>query len=280
MAMNEQAALEIWLKKKGRDIESFQEIGPRGAFGGRRAIQAVLKDGSQVKARWLPDEDRADAWHALREKIGRRSFLSDCLHRQGRMVVEEWVEGETLPMTNPEEDILKLAAEALAEIHCLEIGVPSISATCSEILEADSRIRSLVEREAISLSLAARLRELLRSEPPVEKRHGLTHLDFCGENLVRHPTRGIVSIDHEWMCAGSLEFDLARAICRWELKGAEAGVFVTAYKKAGGPACTKAMPWWLLANDIFAAEIRVRRGWADATETLGRLVARSGQDLQ
>jgi thiamine kinase-like enzyme len=277
--MSVHAALEVWLKEKGRGVKRFEEIGRRGASSGRQALKVVLEDGSQIKARWLLNKDQAEAWHALRVKIGSRAFFSDFLYGEGQVVVEEWVEGEILPMANPKEETLEESAEILAGIHSIEIGAPKIRTTCSEIQQGESRIQSLLQRKAIPLSVAVALRDLLESKAPSETRHGLSHLDFCGENLVLHPSRGIVSIDHEWMCSSSQEFDLARAIGRWGLEGSGAGVFVTAYKRAGGCACTEALPWWLLANDIFAAEIRVQRGWTDASETLRRLSARVGQAL-
>jgi thiamine kinase-like enzyme len=272
--MNGCAALEVWLKEKGLRYERFERISTRADVSGRLALKVVLDDGAQIKARWLADEGQATAWHALRMQIGSMAAFSDCLHREGRMVVEEWVKGETLPMVNPTEEILKRAAETLAEIHRLEIGPRETLSTRAELQRADSRIHSLVLHESIPPSAAKALREALQANPPAETKLGLAHADFCGENLVQNPSRGIVSIDHEWMRVGSLEFDLGRAICRWGLMGPAASAFVAAYSAAGGPASSEALPWWLLANDILASEVRVRHGWADAPTTVSRLLSR------
>ncbi len=109
--------------------------------------------------------------------------------------------------------------------------------------------------------------------PPAKTFHGLVHYDFCGENLVLHPSRGLVSIDHEWMRVDSLEFDLARAVGRWRLDTDAAQAFVAAYRKAGGVALTDSLSWWALTHDLFASEVRVRRGWLDAPATVKRLMS-------
>lgn len=272
--MNGHEALEAWLREQGLRSDRSESISNREDGSGRRALKVVMEDGSRIKARWLTDDSQAAAWHALRVQIGSQAAFSECLHREGRMVVEEWVEGETLPMTDPRDHTLKRAAETLAWIHSLEPSPRRIVSTVPELQRAETRIQSLLRLGSIPPPAALALQAALLDNPPAHTVLGLAHADFCGENLVLHPSRGIVSIDHEWMHVGSLEFDLGRAITRWDLDPPAARVFVAAYKGAGGPASSGSLPWWLLANDVLASEVRARHGWTDARATLHRLLSR------
>jgi thiamine kinase-like enzyme len=269
--------LVAYLSQVGRRLESLEEITTRKSIEGRRALRILLDDGSVIKARWLNDKLSAESWHMLREAAGRQAYFSDFMYRKECMVVEEWVEGKSVRMANVEEDILIRAAEALAHIHSIEIKPYGVLSPASEVRRAESNLHSLVHLKAISPNAAKAFHDLLQVNPPENTVHGLAHHDFCGENLVMNSSRGIVSIDHEWLCAASLEFDLSRAIFRWGLVGNAADCFVAAYKKTGGPASIETLPWWNYVNEIFAAEIRVRRGWPDAQATVLKLLARIGR---
>jgi len=144
---------------------------------------------------------------------------------------------------------------------------------CAEVAKHSPLLSSLTLASAIStdeeLQLAAKLSRLA----PARMHVGLAHHDFCGENLVLHSSRGVVSIDHEWMRVGSLDFDVARAIRQWKLPDVGIDAFLRGYAAAGGPVDIANLDFWLLANDIFASELRVRRGWPDAPATMKRLMS-------
>jgi thiamine kinase-like enzyme len=264
--------LESYLHDKDERVLSIERINKRESFPNRLALKVVFEGWHIIKARWLPSESQAADWHRIRADIGAKKYLSACLHRKGRMVVEEWVEGEILDMKRPENSSLVSAAKILAKIHALEIPNRGFTPPLDEQISAEANIKSLVQHGAITSEKADEIVKILMKKPPVETFKGLTHYDFCGENLVHHPERGIVSIDHEWMCLSSVEFDLGRAICRWGLEGESKDVFIEAYKKSGGVAEIDSIEWWTVVNRIFAAEIRVRRGWKDARESIHQLL--------
>lgn len=266
--------LATLLGKLGHSADVAEVITKRSGLQDRLTLRLVLDDGSLLKARWLATKKHADSWGRLRELIGDRPYLARLLHRDGSILLEEWVEGNALAMVDVPDDQLLAASAVLAQLHSLEVP-ESGSASCTREMQwIQELLGSLVARSGLSAAQANQLDEKMRRTLPKQTIRGLIHYDFCGENLVFHASRGVVSIDHEWLCMHSLEFDLARAVHRWNLTGKSRSVFLDGYCRAGGPAAQEQLDWWLLANEVFAAEVRVRRGWPDAETSLQGLFAR------
>lgn len=256
----------------GRRVEQAQPITARSGQQDRLTLRLALDDGSLLKARWLMTNEHAENWHRLRRLIGNKSYLANLFQREGSLVLEEWIEGDSLAMVDVPADELVAASEVLAQLHNLEVPESGAASSAREMQWIQKLLGSLVARSGLSAAQATQIEEKMRRTLPQQTTRGLIHYDFCGENLVLHESRGVVSVDHEWLCVHSLEFDLARAVYRWNLTGKSLANFLDGYRRAGGPAREEQLDWWLLANKIFAAEVRVRRGWSDAASSLQSLL--------
>jgi hypothetical protein len=260
------------ISRWGKNPVEVRDVTVRSGVADKRAYRCVFEDGSQAKARLLLGADHAGRWGALREKIGERSFLSSMFLKIESAVLEEWVPGEVLPQTKPPANLLCEAGAVLARIH--KTAVPEYGAGDAdpEVAKCFEWLSELARVSAIDAESERLLALRIRREAPTRMSIGVAHQDFCGENLVLHPQRGVVSIDHEWMRIGCLDFDVARAVRQWNLTAEESGIFSDGYAAAGGPVDMSGLDFWLLANDLFASEVRVRRGWTDAPATLRRLM--------
>ena len=238
----------------------------------KRAYRLVFEDGSQAKARLLLGADHAGRWRALREKIGERPFLSSVFLQIESTVLEEWVPGEVLPQKNPPADLLREAGAVLARIHKTDVPELKVEDAEPEVSRCGEWLSELARVSAIDAESTRLLKLRIRREAPARTSMGVAHQDFCGENLVLHPLRGVVSIDNEWMRIGSLDFDVARAVRQWGLNEIGRRNFLAGYSEEGGPVDFSSVDFWLLANDIFASEVRARRGWSDAPATVRHLL--------
>ena len=260
------------LGRLGRRAEFAEAVTKRSGLKERLALRLVLDDGSLLKARRLATTEHAESWSRLRRLIGDRTYLASLLHQEGALVLEEWIEGDTLPMMSLPTEQLAAAGKVLAQLHLLQVPDGGAAPCTTQILWMKELLASLVAHSALSGIQAGQLENKMVQTLPNETLRGVIHYDFCGENLVLNAARGVVSIDHEWLCVGSLEFDLARAITRWNLADESRASFLDAYNRAGGPASRERLDWWLLCNKVFAAEVRARRGWPDAQVSVENLL--------
>lgn len=271
MALNVPESISPLISRWGKNPVEIVDITVRSSMADKRAYRLGFDDGSRAKARFLMGSDHAARWGDLRRKVGEQPFFSALLLQTGAAVLEEWVEGKVLPQINPPVRLLQEAGGVLAGIHQTAVPEQRFGDVGVEAAHLRSLLSALTGLLAITQDEADRLETELSRKTPAGMHVGLAHHDFCGENLVLHTSRGVVSIDHEWMRVGSLDFDLARAIRQWSLTPEEREIFLLGYAAAGGPVDLTGLDFWLLANDIFASEVRVRRGWADAPATVLRL---------
>jgi thiamine kinase-like enzyme len=257
----------------GKTPVGIFDVTGRASVAEKRAYRVSFEDGSKAKARVLMGGDHAARWCELRRSVGGRMFLSSMLWSEGNAVLEEWIEGDVLPRTAPQDHLLEEPAGVLARMHQIEVPGRGVVDASAEVRTYGPLLSSLALASAISTEAELQLAAKLSRLAPARMHVGLAHHDFCGENLVLQSSRGVVSIDHEWMRVGSLDFDVARAIRQWSLPDAGSDVFLRRYAAAGGPVDIANLDFWLLANDIFASEVRVRRGWPDAPATVKRLMS-------
>jgi thiamine kinase-like enzyme len=261
------------LSSRGETPIEIHDVTVRAAVANKRTYRLVFDGGRQAKARLLMGSEHAARWGDLRRRVSEQPFLSSLLLQSGTAVLEEWVEGEVLPHANPPENLLQKAGAVLARIHRTAVPEQEMADAGPEAAKICSMLSALTRLSAITQGDADELTARLSKKEPKRMHRGLAHHDFCGDNLVLHVSRGVVSIDHEWMRVGSLDFDVARAIRQWNLPDAGIDVFLRGYAAAGGPVDIAHLDFWLLANDIFASEVRVRRGWSDAPATVKRLMS-------
>ena len=257
----------------GKTPVEISDVTGRASVAEKRAYFVSFEDGSKAKARVLMGGEHAARWCELRRSVGGQICLSSMLWSEGDAVLEEWIEGDVLPRTAPQDHLLEEPAGVLARIHQIDVSGRGVVDACAEFGKYSPLLSSLTLASAISTDAELQLAAKLSRLAPARMHVGLAHHDFCGENLVLHSSRGVVSIDHEWMRVGSLDFDVARAIRQWKLPDVGIDVFLRGYAAAGGPVDIANLDFWLLANDIFASELRVRLGWPDAPATVKRLMS-------
>lgn len=254
----------------GRTMVQAEDITIRADVPEKRAYRLTLDDGTTLKARLLLTEAHATSWGTLRRQVGNQPFLAALVAQSGRVVIEEWVEGTPLPMTGCALPLLQEAGQLLAHVHRLPAGAqPPGDAARRNQLEA--ALASLTALGALDVPRAAELSAIAARLSPGAGTPGVGHHDLTGPNLVRHSSRGLVSIDHEWMQVGLLELDLARALTEWDLHGASQDAFLAGYRAAHGPAQAGESGYWRLLSQVLAAEIRARRRWHDAPAALEQL---------
>ncbi len=259
----------------GKRLARVRDVASRSDVPDKRCLQLEFADGSRAKARLLMDEEHAAAWIALRHHIGEKSFLCAVLAQAGRAVLEEWVDGEVLPMDDCPLPLVRDAGAVLACLHRVDVATtqPKDDPITTEFARLEARLEALVGGGGLDAAAASRLRHRAEVSLPASCHGGVAHFDFCGRNLVLHRERGIVSIDHEWMRVDALELDVARALSQWSLVGPARESFLRGYGESGGRASLESLDFWLLCAQVAVAELRHRRNWNDAPAALARLLA-------
>lgn len=272
------AEIAALLAERGPPVVRVAEVTGRPWKCSKAAFRVWFADGRLAKARLFYDEGWAARVEAILAWLGPDPALAQMLGRRGRASLEEWIEGESLGSDPPPEHRARQAGELLARWHALDTaGLPYDMAEpgAGPILgRLDGWLGTL--RDAGVLS-AGECRDLVRwaeRRLPAAVRVGITHRDFCGGNLVAHATRGLVSIDHEWMAVGPTGLDLARTLERWALDGAARTAFLGGYRGAAGSAELEELEFWGLVAEAFAGQLRLTRTDHDIGPLVASLRAR------
>ncbi len=245
----------------GRPVERVAEVTSQSWRCSKAAFRVGFADGSTAKARLFLDEAGAGRTEAIFAWLGTDPALARMILRQGRASLEEWVEGETLGDAPPAPDVAEEAGRLLAGWH----GVPTAGSperlaepgSGSILARLDGWLGTLRHAGKLAPADCQALLGWAEDRQPASVRVGVVHRDFCGANLVRHPTRGLVSIDHEWMAVGFVGLDLARSLERWGLTGPSRTAFLEGYRAVAGPAELESLAFWSLAADVFGGQLRL-----------------------
>lgn len=244
---------------QGVEAVATGALGTPWPGGAKAAWWVRLADGGEAKVRVFRTPAQVNRFLALRHAVGDHPGLSQVRGAHGRALLEEWVPGPTLDGTAVAPALLQQAAALLASLHRAprpgDVAPGWSRATTPEALEA-SLIR-LREAGALTKGEAATLTAMLTALRAATRTDAILHGDFCGENLVWRATRGVVSIDHEWLEIGPAEYDLGRTFQRWGLSTSDRRQFLEAYLAAGGPAQVEDLGPWELAAEIISAAVRV-----------------------
>jgi hypothetical protein len=252
------------------EVGSFRSVSRR-----RRTLRAVTANGRSLKVRYSSRPTRVRVAVSLRAGLA-NDWLPKILLVKRRVVVEEWIEGVSLTHLPLTEARLGFAADLLGALHATrEVG--------RWRLPVSRRVRPLVrraERHLARLAAAAviddteryRITRALARFAPEHALAGLTHDDFCAENLVEDPSGRLFAVDNEHMRIGFLEFDLARTWYRWPMSAQDWQRFEDRYASWCGPVDRERVPFWRLAAVMSGAYVRLTRlGGARLGDPLGRL---------
>lgn len=254
--------LHAFLRGVGLDWSDAAEITAQSWKSAKRAFRLRLTDGRIAKARLLLDGRSADRIVALLGTGGAGRRCARVLYGEGRCLLEEWVDGESLVTGTVTSEILLECGRALADIHRTPVpqaGVDPLEAP----LGADrfrGDIATLVAAGRLTDGEAERLLRIAASAAPDDDLRGMVHLDYCRDNIVLHRDRGPVCIDNETIRTGPLCLDLARSITRWPLEGESRRLFLAGYVAGGGPADPRHLGFWMLVADAWSARLRLEHG--------------------
>jgi hypothetical protein len=245
-----------------------------GWRAGRASYRITLADGTQLKARRHQGVTRGARAAEFTRALADPGFPAP-LEVVGRVTVEAWVPGATVGERRLDRTVVDDAATLLARLH----KVTSLSGRRVRAQRSAATRRDRAARQVDELSTAGVLDDrdrrtierVLRGLPPTSTR-GLTHGDFCGENLVVTEA-GLVCIDNEAVGLGFLDEDLARTWCRWPMPWWAWSRFRTRV------ACATARPVDPVADRAWqaVAALRGAHRWTRARGTTGDAPIRARQ---
>ena len=201
----------------GFHTRSIVQIG--GWRAGRATYRIALADGRVIKARRHQGRLRGERAAEFTRALNDSGFPAP-LAVVGRVTLEWWVEGTPLTDRRMNRAIVDAAARLLRRLHAVE----SLSGrrirqrrSVSPLIDRNDRLLDeLRSADEIDARARRRLGDVVRRGLPRGAVRGLTHNDFCAENLIETPA-GLVCIDNEAVTLGFLDEDLARTWCRWAM---------------------------------------------------------------
>lgn len=192
-----------------------------------RTFRVEGRDGRTVKLRVGRDRDGVERLAALTAALADARVPPPLAVDRG-VSVWAWVEGPTLEGSPRDADVER-AAELLAWVHGRrDCTAGRVRATAVVVARAARQLEELAEAGAVTTGMRDGLGSLLSLLPP-SAAWGVVHNDFCGENLVRRDDGTVVSIDHERMRGGFVDYDVARAWSRWLLPEPLEARFLASY---------------------------------------------------
>ncbi len=277
--MNEplEPEIAIALERAGlrpRRVRALARIEP--AASGRAVYRIDLEAGRSIKARRLNDEATARRLFEIRAELPAAFAPAFCRH--GRVLLEDWIEGEELDDACPSDAQVAEAGALLAQLHAR-------TALCGEALHAwrstrewreqtELGLESLAASAALDPQAARGIGSALARLDPQRTLVGLVHSDFCGENMLIDGSGRLRVIDNERLRIDALGFDVARSWYRWALPAPAWEIFQSAYAAAmpfSEPLAN--LGFWSLVVVVKSAELRLRIDPARAHVPLSRLRA-------
>lgn len=265
------------LERAGLRARSVQPIARiRPAASGRSLYRIVLESGRSIKARRLDDETTARQLFEIRRELPVAFAPAFC--RCGRVLLEDWIEGDELGDDCPSDAQLAEAGALLAQLHAR----PALAgeallgwrSTHDWRKRTEQGLESLLAAEAIDAGAARAIGAALMRLDPQRAIVGLVHSDFCGENMVIDGAGRLRVIDNERLRVDALGFDLGRCWYRWGLPPRAWERFSSAYA-AGLPLCEplEHLGFWSLVVLVKSAVLRWQSDPERAHVPLGRLRA-------
>ena len=223
---------------------------------GRRVLAALVRRGLQVRAcRRLPST-RAAAWRLVLDDgrsvrlrrlpdAATAARIDECLRAAtpgvlpaslgwvGCWLATEDVPGRAAAVKVGRARARAAAARLMAAIHASPYPGHRPTAMAVYLRAITRATNRLVRTGHLSRSQAARLRQAGR---PGTSQAALTHGDLSLANLVVTGDGRIRAVDEERVAVRPLAYDLARAVCLWQMSRDEERRFLDTYERAGGDA--------------------------------------------
>ncbi len=219
-----------------RAREDLEEIVPITGLAGKplddgATYQVKFRSGALAKARLCPTSEDIGYQRDALSRLPADRFPR-ILAVESRASLEQWFDGESLDSPGTTAGRLLESGRLLGLVHqthapeCGKAQGLRSTRECAQRLE--SRIHQLISHRMIDESLAARVWNRATEQRPEYAQYGLSHRDFCGENLV--VCRGkVCCIDNTTFAISALDQDLARTWYRWPMSGADWQLFLEGY---------------------------------------------------
>jgi hypothetical protein len=254
----------------GQPIDAEPITGLPAAGSDRATFRIVLQDGRVVKARRLRRARKAERYARIIQELAHESVPAPLLI-DGRVALEAWVDGAIVATLPPDTGRLLRAADLLGTIHRAR---PSRSATTAIVGSTRRRLVNLAGRGALARDEVGAALHVLQQLAPPTADVGITHNDFCADNLVEVPGGLLVLVDNEGLRRGFLDYDVARTWYRWPMPDEGWRAFVGRHRSWRPAAFADDHErFWRMAAVVKSAHLRAARSTADAVAPIERLRA-------
>jgi hypothetical protein len=248
----------------------------RLAFRAKRSgcYRLHFADGRVFKYRSMASAHRAEIVEHLISCID-SSRIPRVLDRCGTGLLIQFVDGH--PARKPALTTKLLAETAALQARIHGTGVTDLLAeppveTAKVVERLAQQLQRLIALQAVTEREAEELTELATSEIPQTSEIGITHFDYCAENLVLTEAGGFYIVDNETLQIGALDHDLARTWYRWPMSPAERAVYWESYGTFRDPGSFSAFfLFWAIATLVSSALFRLEGGTARAVVPLRKL---------
>lgn len=237
----------------------------------RAAFRLGFTDGTTLKGRILETPQQARTVERHLPRLSRQAFPR-VVARRCRALLEEWVEGVPLGPGEPGEDLAQACGKLLGQVHCSEVAKET--RPNGEMSQLNSAFDALVNQGVVEVSVANEALHLAGAATPPGWECGLTHGDFCGENLILDAAGAPHVVDNETLDLDAYDYDLARTWYRWPLPAKVWEAFLAGYSEhRDARPFLQHFDFWALRVLVDSVCFRLRTATLDPNVPLRRLTA-------
>jgi len=242
----------------------------------RAAWQLRFADGRVLKGVRFNSDAVADRVECLLEPLGDRHFPR-IVARRGPAMLLQWIEGAALNPRRCRAGILRRCGFLQGWIHvqaAAGVAVPAVGSEPDWGARLESAAETLVKSGMLARPELEEVVGQARMHLPRTAARGITHGDFCAENLIVQQSDGLYVIDSETLQLDALDYDLARTWYRWPMRADQWAVYGEGYCEHRGLVDFKAhFPYWSVLVLLEAAVWHLTKGTGAASIPLRRLLA-------
>jgi aminoglycoside phosphotransferase len=197
----------------------------------RGAFRIGLADGRVLKGRRVESTTDAERIEELSRLLDHRNFPR-VLARRGCALLTEWIEGRPLAASDCHSDLFRRCGALQGALHSIPIApLPARRHSQDWQARLDEKIAVLVRHNALGRRDGKDALELAIANAPDFFAVGLSHGDFCLENMVVTPPDHVYVVDNESLLIGAYDHDLARTWYRWPMHPSEREAYFMGYEE-------------------------------------------------
>jgi aminoglycoside phosphotransferase (APT) family kinase protein len=240
----------------------------------RGCYRVQLADGRVFKYRRMPSARRAESVERLTRLID-SPHIPRVIDRCGTGLLIEFVDAQTLRRDDITPEFLNKTASLQGRIHQTKVGDLLGEETATSVNYA-RRLRSSIDRlvslQALTAKEGSDLSALALSHAPGSGGRGLTHNDYCSQNILLTATGSFFVVDNETVAIGPYNFDLARTWYLWPMKPSQRAAYWAGYSRhRDTDDFLSSFFFWIVYVMARSALFRLRGASATAAVPLGKL---------